>query len=697
MALSREITAQITDILKEHPNGLSITDIVKKIDINRNTAGRYLENLLVSGQVEMRHFGMAKIYALSDRVPQSAMLSISSDLVIQLDSSLRIVFVNEPFLNTLRMTAADLLGKNIEYSAAGPVFNDAVRDFIPILKTGILGTEWHGTLALNKGDRFYSCHITPMVLNDGRKGVSVLLEDLTELRHRELALQESESRLRSIISAAPVGIGVVSERVILEANERLSQMTGYSTSELIGKSARILYPTLEEFERIGRDKYALIDQTGSGTVQTKWKKKDGSIIDILLSSAPIDPADLKRGVTFTALDITERTRVEAALRESEERYRKLVEISPDAVILHREGKIIYVNTAAEKLIGALHPEEIIGKPVFDFIEPGFREVVRKNIQKDLDGEQSPLVELQMLRLDGTSVIVEGRGGRMSIEGQPAVLVAVRDITERKHAEEKLKESEQKYRFLAENSLDIINRQTPECILTYVSPVVTPVLGYSEDELLGRSLLEMVHPDDLEGVQKELVRIISNGIDRVTSSFRFRHHDGHYLWFESTTNVIRNELSGEVLELFSISRDISERKAKEDALRTSEERYRRLIEQSFDAVIIHKEGKIVVANEAALAIAGVQLPEDLLGRSIYDFIHPVSRNIVEKRVAALENTDSMSVPLVREKFIRPDGRTVDVEVMATRFTEQGIPAIQVVFREISDNNDNPAHRESKELH
>ena len=82
MALNREITARITDLLVEHPQGLSITEIVKKIDINRNTAGRYLENLLVSGQVEMRHFGMAKIYALSNRIPQSAMLSISSDLVM---------------------------------------------------------------------------------------------------------------------------------------------------------------------------------------------------------------------------------------------------------------------------------------------------------------------------------------------------------------------------------------------------------------------------------------------------------------------------------------------------------------------------------------------------------------------------------------------------------------------------------------
>lgn len=563
MVLTRENTAKIIDILKENPQGLSITGIVKEIGINRNTAGRYLETLLVSGQVEMRHFGMAKIYAISNRVPQSAVLSISSDLVLQLDSGLRIIFANEPFLNLVRMTAADLFGKNIEYTPAGPMFEDAAENFIDLLRAGIEGREWHGSLLLNKGDRFFSCHITPVVFNDGRKGVSVRLEDLTELRRHEQALQESEARLRSIFSAAPVGIGVVANRVFLEVNSRLCLMTGYSEGELIGRSASMLYATREEFESVGREKYSQIDQTGVGTVQTQWKKKDGSIIDILISSSPLDPTNIARGVTFTALDISQRTRAERSLRESEERFRSLIEISPDAVILHRDATIIYVNPAAMALLGAPDPETMVGKPILNFIEPKTRDAVRANIQKDLAGDLSPPMELQMLRFDGTSVIVEGRGVKTLIEGKPAVMVAMRNITERKQAEEKLLESERKYRFLAENSLDIITRQTPECVLTYVSPVAGQVLGYSEEEVLGRSLLEMVHPEDLGIIVGDIQRIRGKGITRATASFRFRHRDGHYLWLESTTNVIRDEQSGKILEHFSISRDITERKISED--------------------------------------------------------------------------------------------------------------------------------------
>jgi PAS domain S-box-containing protein len=196
--------------------------------------------------------------------------------------------------------------------------------------------------------------------------------------------------------------------------------------------------------------------------------------------------------------------------------------------------------------------------VIDFIVPGFRDVVRENIQKDLNGEVSPQTELLMRRLDGTSVIVEGRGVKTLIDGKPAIQVAIRDITERKE--------------------------------------------------------------------------------------------------------------------------------KEVALITSEDRYRRLLEQSFDAVVIYKEGKITVANKAALTIAGAHSPQELIGRSIFDFIHPDSRKIVEDRVAVLKKDGTVILPLIREKFLRIDGSIVNVEVMATCFIDKGIPAVQVVFREVSDKKE-----------
>ena len=127
------------------------------------------------------------------------------------------------------------------------------------------------------------------------------------------ALRESEAALRSIFRAAPTGISMVVDRVIQQANDRLCEMLGYEKRELIGESARILYPTDADYEYVGKEKYAQIQNQGIGTLETRWQRKDGTIMDILLSSVPINPNDLSHGVTFAALDITERKLTEKAL------------------------------------------------------------------------------------------------------------------------------------------------------------------------------------------------------------------------------------------------------------------------------------------------------------------------------------------------------------------------------------------------
>ena len=149
--------------------------------------------------------------------------------------------------------------------------------------------------------------------------VTVFFLDITERRRTEEALRKSEARIKSIFRAAPTGIGVVVNRIIKEANARLCEMTGYNRDELLEQSARLLYPTDEEYEFVGREKYSQMREHGTGTVETRWRRKDGSIRDILLCSTPLDLTDLSVGVTFTALDITERKIAEKTRIEMERR------------------------------------------------------------------------------------------------------------------------------------------------------------------------------------------------------------------------------------------------------------------------------------------------------------------------------------------------------------------------------------------
>jgi PAS domain S-box-containing protein len=145
--------------------------------------------------------------------------------------------------------------------------------------------------------------------------------DITERKQVEEALIESEARTRSILRAAPAGIGMIVDRVFLEVNQAMTIMTGFTPEELIGRSSRMLYPTDEDFDYVGQEKYAQIRRQGVGRVETRWRTKDGRIIDVDLSSSPIVPEDLTLGVTFTAQDITAIKQMEQERLAHEARQR----------------------------------------------------------------------------------------------------------------------------------------------------------------------------------------------------------------------------------------------------------------------------------------------------------------------------------------------------------------------------------------
>jgi two-component system, cell cycle sensor histidine kinase and response regulator CckA len=150
-------------------------------------------------------------------------------------------------------------------------------------------------------------------------GLQGSTRDISARKQAEGALHEQEIKLSSIFRAAPVGIGMVVNRVFQESNDMLCQMTGYSREELLGRNARMLYPTQDDYDYVGQEKYRQIHEKSTGTVETCWQRKDGRVIDIILSSTPLDPDDLAKGVTFTALDITARKQAEEEKRSLEQR------------------------------------------------------------------------------------------------------------------------------------------------------------------------------------------------------------------------------------------------------------------------------------------------------------------------------------------------------------------------------------------
>jgi PAS domain S-box-containing protein len=557
MVLKKEITGKIKALLEQNPQGLSITDIVKIVKINRNTAGRYLENLLVSGQVEMHRLGMTKIYKISQRVPLSAVLSISSELVVQLDSFLRIVFVNEPFCTFLGAESKDLLGKNIEYTPVALILDELFVGFIERIREAIAGQEWSGEIVLSSKGIIAFCRIAPTVFEDGRKGVSVILEDITRRKQGEWALRESEATARALMNSPTDTVILMDARgIILDLNTTAAFKFKKYGDNLIGKMADSLLPA-----EVAQSRRLLTSQVLEKKQIVRYEdERDGRWYDTVAYPIIVD-GEVTR-IAMIARDITDRKKAEDALRESEEHYRLLVDISPDAVLIHMAGKITYLNPAALAMLGAKDSREILGKNVLELIHPAFRDTVRKNIEKDLDGEKTPPTELNMLRLDGTTIVAEGRGVKTTFNGKPAIQVAIRDVTERKQMEEKLCESENTYRSFIDRANDGIC-VIQDNIIKMCNRRASEFWGDSIENMVGKVFTDFIHPDARGDVNERYHRRMAGEKLPLIYETVLVRKDGAMFHAEVNGSVISYE--GKLANLVII-RDINDRKKAEDALR-----------------------------------------------------------------------------------------------------------------------------------
>ena len=281
------------------------------------------------------------------------------------------------------------------------------------------------------------------VVQDG-KTVAIIgaAQDITERKRAEDALRQRQGKLDSIFRAAPIGIGIDKNRILVEVNDRVCEMTGYSRDELIGRSSRMLYMTDQEFEYVGHVKYAQMAQKGIGSIETRMRRKDGSAIDVLLSTAPVVEGDLSGGVTFTALDVTERRRAEDALRASEMKYRRLVETLQEGIwAIDREGCTSFVNPRMAEMLG-LTVEEMHGKHVSSFLDERGVEDYEKYLERRRGGGREQH-EVAFIHKNGERVYVRLETSRLTDENGDYVgaIAGVQDITELKRAEDERRKLE----------------------------------------------------------------------------------------------------------------------------------------------------------------------------------------------------------------------------------------------------------------
>jgi PAS domain S-box-containing protein len=334
------------------------------------------------------------------------------------------------------------------------------------------------------------------------------------------------------------------------------------------------------------------------------------------------------GVVLVFSDITLRKEAEQVLKESEDRYRELVNNFPESMMVYSEGKLKYMNPETVRLFGASGLEELIGKSILEFVHEHYKDDLNARL-RELEGglERQKAVKIKVLTLDGVTKDVDISASHILYYGKPAVQLVMKDITAGRKAEDILRESEEKYRSVVERANDGI-AIIQDGLLKYVNPGIERMAGYEADELLESSFLDYLRHDQVQKVGDYYKRRLSG--EDVPNIYEAVIIDKEGIEKEIEINAGLITYEGRVADLVLI-RDITERKEVEKALRESEESYRKLIETTPYAIItIDLKGIIQTINRQALSVYGCKKEDELIGKNVIEFITP------EDRDRAIEN-------------------------------------------------------------
>jgi PAS domain S-box-containing protein len=616
------------------------------------------------------HLTAAEMSDESEIKPDSSS-DLPVDAFLMLDENLNLLNINDAGQSMFGVSGVDAFGKCIV-----DIMPDIKQSGIYKKCRNVLRTDESIVVYQKLGDR----SLVVKVFKLGN-GLGLIASDITERRKAE----EELKKFKTISDRACYGIGIIDLAGNLTyVNESFAQMHGYSVEELGYKHFSILH-TREQMKDVER-LVKRLKQTGCFIAEEVWhKKRGGMVFPTLMNGTAIEDNKGKPAyLSATAVDITERKKGGEALRESEEKYRNLFNNAQVGLFRSRvaDGKIIECNDLLARMFGYQNREECIARHVTSehYVDPNVRAL---ELAQMLAKGKVENLEALVTRKDGSPFWISYSATiypeRDCIEG------VVIDITERKQAEEALKESEKQYSALVGNLTDAVFL-FKDGLITWCNDRIEEIYGYPKEELLGKHA-SFFYPSDMnpsEFARKISVALKERGLFRDTT--KFQRKDGSIIDLEYSLSQTPGK---DPIQLIAVARDITERKKAEEELKESEERFRTLVETAGQAgegrVIVQnteeREAAIVFVNDGFTKILGYSR-EEALKVSAWDLLSPDAlvalQGWFERRLKGENMPSHYEITVLRK-----DGTKVPLEISMGTVLYKGKKATVYYFRDITE--------------
>ena len=542
-------------------------------------------------------------------------------IIFEMDTSGSLLYVNKTGVEIFGVTDDRIAeGTNIRYYLSADNIEMMQRGLAAVMAgSKSLGEVY--TLTRTDGDLMRAIVYTSLIYREGKiAGFRGIVLDISERLKLEEALKESEEKYRALAeNSADIIFSVDITGTFTYISPQVTRY-GYTPDEILGNGMQqFIHPDdrgkiLDNYRREMQDEssisstFRVVDKAGD----LHWVEENSNI--------KRDTHGNPAGMVGIIRDVTDRVKAEEALRESRERLENILRASP-VIVFETDpvGNLLFASDLWEQLIG--YPFETLkGRHWSEVLHPEDKDRIAQEMRTQSREHGITGTEARIIRPDGSVSWVFGQS--VTVYNQDDHIIGhvgtITDITGRKKIEEALLESEEEYRALTENTSDVLFSINMAGIFTYISPQVNKY-GYLVDEIIGKTLRDIIYPEDLTRVENDLARDLEKGA-QFHSTFRVLDKWGNVHWFDEE-GTLRLDQYGKPLGIYGVLRDDSERKRSEEQLTESKNLYMAIFDNTGSAtIIIASDTSIILANPGWASLTGIP-KEDSIGRSWTEFIHP----------------------------------------------------------------------------